>query len=291
MKGIRLRRALVVYNKPLYQLHVLEKRDAHFQKLLRKKHSTTKNWRPVYEQHHRTLEGVQRTLELLGIDVDLVFRREFKKIGNYDLVVTVGGDGTFLEVSHFLSHQLLLGVNAAPMDSTGALCFARIDNFLSTLIDLLTGELAPKILPRLKVKIGKKTLDCPVLNEILFAHKNPAGTSRYILQLGNSTEEHKSSGVWVATSTGSTAAIRSAGGRPLPLGRPGMQFAVRELFPEKRKRLKMRQGVLGRGKKLIFYSKMRMGAIFLDGNRIEIPIRYGEKVEISSDGRPLRAVL
>ncbi len=288
---MRIDKALVVYNKPLYQLHVLEQRDPHYIGLLKKKHPTTRLWRAVHAMHHETLEGVQRTLELLGIETDAVFRGQLKKIGNYDLVVTVGGDGTFLDISHILGNQVLLGVNSAPIDSTGALCRARVGDFLTVLVELIAGKRKPQWIPRLKVKVNGKAVAPPVLNEVLFANQSSAGTARYRVLIGKTAEEQKSSGIWIAAPTGSTAAIRSAGGKPMPLTKPAMQYVVRELFPEPGKRFRIRKGILPKGKKLTIYSRMRQGALFIDGNKISVPLNFGDKVEISADGKPLRAVL
>ncbi|HCU24517.1 MAG TPA: hypothetical protein DF383_05825 [Deltaproteobacteria bacterium] len=288
---MQIRRALIVYNKPLYQLHIVEQKNPHYLRLLKTKHPTTRRWQEAQRQHQESLEGVKRTLQLLGVETHVLFRGHLKKIGKFDLVVTVGGDGTFLDISHYLTDQVLLGVNSAPIDSTGALCRARVETFLGILIDLITGKRRPLLVPRLKIRVNGKTLPHPALNEVLFANQSPAGTSRYLISLGKGWEEHKSSGVWVAGPTGSTAAIRSAGGRPMPLAKAAAQFAVRELFPEAGKAFKIRGGLLAKGKNLILYSKMRQGALFIDGNKISIPVNFGDKIEISADGKPLRAVL
>ncbi|MDO8517587.1 MAG: NAD(+)/NADH kinase, partial [Nanoarchaeota archaeon] len=39
-----------------------------------------------------------------------------------DLVISIGGDGTFLSASHFIDNQLILGVNNNVAQSEGALC-------------------------------------------------------------------------------------------------------------------------------------------------------------------------
>lgn len=291
MSGLNPQRALIIYNKPLYQMLILEKRDPHYYRLLKTKHPSTRKWKLVYDQHHETLEGVQRTLQLLGIPTDLMYRKKVRGIEAYDLVLTVGGDGTFLEASHFIGRQVLMGINATPLESTGALCPTRLDNFLQVMIDLLMGTVKPKILPRLKVKLGKKTLPFPALNEVLFANHSPAGTSRYLMQIGKRLEEHKSSGVWIATGTGSTAALRSAGGKPFPRTHAGMEYVVRELFPLKGADYHLRRGILPKGQKIIFLPTMRQGSVFIDGNHVEIPVTYGERVEVSSGWRPIKAVM
>ncbi len=289
--SLQLKKILLVYNKPLYQQHILEGRDPRYRDLLKKKHPTTQKWIGVYEQHQRTLDGVLTTLQLLGIPTDTLYRKKLKKTPGYDLVVTVGGDGTILETSHFLNREILLGINAAPSDSTGALCGARLDTFLGVMIDLLTGKKQAKLLPRLKVKVGQITVEQPVLNEALFANRSPAGTSRYLIQVGKRQEEHKSSGVWISTGAGSTAAISSAGGKPLPLDFSGMQFWVREPLETPGIHYQIRSGLLSKEEKILFFPTTRQSAVFIDGNHVEVPVAYGEKVEISPKGPPLKMVL
>jgi NAD+ kinase len=125
----------------------------------------------------------------------------------------------------------------------------------------------------------------------LFSHQSPAGTSRYLVTLGKKQEEHKSSGVWISTPTGSTAAIRSAGGAPMALDKANMQFAVRELFPEAKKKFYIQKGILAPSQKITFIPKMRQAGVFIDGNHIMIPLNYGDKVEVSAKGKPLKAIL
>jgi NAD+ kinase len=288
---VKIRNALIVYNKPLYQLLILEARDPHYRRLIQSRHVATKNWQKVYEQHRESLEGVERTLRLLGVAVDQVFRKDLKKIGRYDLVITVGGDGTVLEAGHFIRDQILLGVNGVPTESTGALCHTRLENFLGTMIDVMTGKKKPIPVTRLQVRIGKKTVAPLALNEVLFANRSPAGTSRYLLQIGKHKEEQKSSGIWIATGAGSTAALKSAGGRVLPPSYPGMQYIVREPLIQRNKKYRLYKGILNKSESITLIPTTRQSAVFIDGNHIEIPVEYGERVVVSAAGRPLKMVL
>lgn len=289
MKGLILKKALVVFNKPLYEIHILEKKDPYYRKLLRQKNPTTLHWQSVYDQHQKSLEGIVRTLDLLGIEREVTYRKDLKEIGKVDLVISVGGDGTFLETSHFIKNQLLLGVNAAPSDSTGALCRGQLTNFLSILIDLITGDRKPVLLPRLRVKIENKFLPDLALNDVLFAHQSPAGTSRYLIKIGKKEEEQKSSGIWMASGTGSTAAIHSSGIKPVAATKQCLLYSVREPYLEGKK-LKFLKGQLNKSQKLELVCKMRQSSIYIDGNHLEVPIKYGQKINIDCLGSPLRAV-
>jgi NAD+ kinase len=288
---VKIQNALIVFNKTLYQLLILEGRDPHYRKLIQSRHLATKNWQRVYEQQRESLAGVDRTLQLLGIATDRIYRKHLKKIGRYDLVITVGGDGTVLEASHFIDDQILLGVNGVPMESAGALCHTRLETFLGTMIDLMTGKKKPVRVPRLQVRVGKRIIKPLALNEVLFANRSPAGTSRYLLQIGKNKEEQKSSGIWISTGAGSTAASKSAGGKVLPPMQQGMQFVVREPLMQFGNKFKLIKGIIGKSESITLTPATRQSAIFIDGNHIEIPVEYGDRVTISARGRPLRMVL
>ncbi len=288
-KGLFFKKALVVFNKPLYQIHILEKKDPYYKKLLKQKHPTTLHWQSVYDQHQKSLEGILRTLDLLGVEREVIHRKVLQKIDKVDLVISVGGDGTFLATSHFVKNQLLLGVNAAPSDSTGALCRGRMENFLSILIDLITGDRKPVFLPRLRVKVNNKILSDLALNDVLLAHQSPAGTSRYLIKVGKKQEEQKSSGIWMASGTGSTAAIHSSGMQSVLPTKQCLLYAVREPYLEGKKH-KLLRGILNKTQKIEIISKMRQSSIYIDGNHIEVPIQYGEKITVDCLGAPLKAV-
>lgn len=299
VQEVFLEKILVVYNKPLYQQLIIEEKHPYYLRLLKKHAEVTRNWKKVYEEHQRSLDGVESTLKLLGLKTDFLYRKDLssqfgkkhsEKISAYDLVVTVGGDGTFLETSHFITKSVLLGVNGAPSESTGALCAARIENFLTTVVDFMTGVLKPTTVPRLKVKIGQKTLPRFALNEVLFANCSPGGTSRYLIRVGKTQEEHKSSGIWMATGVGSTAAIHSAGGKKLPPDFQGFQYQVRELLKLPGQRFHLSNGLLKKNQAITLIPTSRQMALFMDGNHLETPVEYGEKVMVSVGGDNLRVL-
>ena len=85
----------------------------------------------------------------------------------------------------------------------------------------------------MQVEIDGVPVYSRVLNDVLFSHPIPAATTRYAIRRDGRAEEQRSSGVWIATAAGSTAAIHSAGGKILPITSQRLQFVVREPY-EKR---------------------------------------------------------
>ena len=57
----------------------------------------------AHEEHYSALEKVHEELKKAGIEFESLGRVEVDGlIENVDLVISVGGDGTFLDASHFL---------------------------------------------------------------------------------------------------------------------------------------------------------------------------------------------
>jgi NAD+ kinase len=126
-----------------------------------------------------------------------------------------------------------------------------------------------------------------VLNDALFAHAHPANTSRYLLTVGDHTEAQRSSGIWVSTATGSTAAIHSAGGRVLPLRSRKLQYVVREPYAAPGERAVCLGGVLRQGQVFEVANKMREAKVYLDGPRTALTVEIGQRVRFERSEEPL----
>jgi NAD+ kinase len=131
-----------------------------------------------------------------------------------------------------------------------------------------------------------------VLNEALFCHASPAATTRYVLTLRSgsgraiASEEQKSSGIWVGPPAGSTAALRSAGGRILPLEARRLQFVVREPYQREGQQIQLRKRVLDAKSAVEIISKTRRGRLFLDGEPAD-PVELGDDLQFSLSDEPL----
>jgi NAD+ kinase len=96
-----------------------------------------------------------------------------------------------------------------------------------------------------------------------------------------------SSGVWVGPAAGSTAAIRSAGGKVLPIGSQKIQFVVREPYRGVDNKYRLVKGMVRRGESLEITSRMTKGRIFLDGTQKVYAIGIGDRIRMTLSDEPL----
>jgi NAD+ kinase len=238
-----------------------------------------------------TLATVHKALADLGvaptvISIDSLDKRAQHTIAAARLVVTVGGDGTLLTASHWIAGGALLGVNSAPKSSVGYLTLARRATITRILSRIERGTLLPKPVARLEAELDGQLLP-PALNDILVAHERPAATSRYRLRLGSRTEKHRSSGLWISTAAGSTAGIRSAGGRVMPLTSHRLQFRARELYRPFNQDVGMESGFVPAGGELVVESAMEAGWLFPDGTRLAARFPFGARAVFRIAEEPL----
>ena len=95
----------------------------------------------------------------------------------------------------------------------------------------------------------------------------------------------------MSTPAGSTAAIRAAGGRVLPVRSRKLQFVVREPFPaggaERQQLPRMTKGEFPAGEVLEIRSKINTGHLYVDGPHVVIPVGFGDVVSFSRSETPL----
>ncbi len=196
----------------------------------------------AHEEHLQSVERLIRVLEKEDLPFAAYERSEDAgDLERADLVVTLGGDGTFIHSSHRLKTTPILGLNSAPRHSVGHYCIPcpQDDDALAQFLhEVFEGRTRRKYFPRLDLIFDGRPLGIPVLNDLLICDAIPAATSRYLLCFHDGKqlrrEIQKSSGVWIATRSGSTAAYRSAGGHRFPPQKEEHEklcaFAVREIY-------------------------------------------------------------
>jgi len=270
---------LVVYKKSNYEKYILED---HYLKLKRHK-ALTKPLLDSHKNHYRSLEHVEKILKNMGVKFSMMVRNNTFSEKNYDLVISVGGDGTFLDASQFMYKVPLLGVNSNPAESIGHFC-PIVSKQLQTFLEKKQYKIVN--VSRLRVSIDGKQ-QAPVLNDVLITNIHPASTSRYTIQIGKQKEEQKSSGIWISTSMGSTAAILGAGGRRMNYKGTDFQVKIREPYINKGVRVKMDKIILDQNKEVKVLSKMRDGVVFMDGTKRVNTFIFGSKLVVSGNAPKL----
>lgn len=243
-----------------------------------------------HEENQRTLEAVCIALEAVGLPYDCVYRGDLESVARYDMLLSVGGDGTFLEVARYTVDTPVLGVNSDPSRSTAFFCAANRTTIRQRLEALLAGTLHETRLARLQMRLNEILLPHYALNDVLIAHVEPAAMTSYTLRLGQVSEDQKSSGIWVSTAAGSTAAIRAAGGRVMPLRSRKLQYLVREPYVGDGSRYRLVKGFVAPGEVLHFTSKMRRGGLFIDGPHLRVPLGLGDTLQVTTSATPVRVI-
>lgn len=285
-----IRNVLVVAKKSVYEIYFVKRLADSAVRRSRPDAKLLEAFRASHDAHYAALLTVQRALDAMKIRYCTIDRKRDIPRGLYDLVVTVGGDGTFLSASAQTEDELMIGINSNPKVSVGRFCTATRKDFGSILLAAMNGRCPIRRLHRMDLFLNGKFTGIRALNDLLICHVSPPAMSHYRLTLGNRTEEQHSSGVWVATAAGSTGAIQSAGGRHLPLGSDRLEYQPRELYIKHKRAYRLKGGVLRPGASLVFHSKMEEGRIFIDGTRAQLPFCHGDVLEVRRSTHPLQVI-
>jgi NAD+ kinase len=286
-------RVVVLVKRTSYRKLILHENDPQIKSLIQKGDPTVRKMRRSHEDHEETVREVRAALDHLGARAKFLDGPRSPIEGTFDLVMTVGGDGTLLGTSHQIGPDVpLLGVNSAPKHSVGFFCGAEKGTVLETVRAALDGSLDRSLLSRMRVDLNDTCIHGRVLNEMLFCHASPAATSRYILRVQDAEgrveeEEQRSSGLWIGPAAGSTAAQRSAGGRVLPLTSTKLQFVVREPYTPINVPLQLPMGLCDEKGAIEIRNKMRESKIFLDGHHTVIDTTIGDVIRCYRSGETL----
>ena len=224
--------------------------------------------------------------------------------------------------------------------SHGALCSFTALNMEEGLQEVLHGggNLQKRTRIRCKVKSTfSETLLVPALNDLLIANPSPAAVSRYrmgwmqwvhdeqpgasqpnegtqiygtVTRFGGSAYHvHNSlnvwsSGMWVCTATGSTAAMAAAGGKPMPdLSDTSLQYLIREHMRETiptqsppaesgsiqpNANTFLDNDLMQDGQKLHIRWNSQTGRIFIDGSHLTHHLELGDEIMIDNQAPPLQ---
>ena len=150
---MKIKKALIVYKKSSYQKNLIDGGSRHYEALLRKGNLSVKDSLALHDEHVKSLELVKQSLRRMGIAFRAVDRRRVRGMKaplKYDLIITVGGDGTFLDASHLVNKQLMLGVNSTPASSVGHFTSTDATFFAEKLTHLMDDRLKVHQIQRLQ---------------------------------------------------------------------------------------------------------------------------------------------
>ena len=280
-------RVLVIYKKSAYQLMIRERKNARARALLERNDRAVERLLASHEDHVSTIQEARALLERMGVDATFRYRADADTADSFDLIVTLGGDGTLLWASHLVGRQPMLAINTAPRDSVGYFCAGTKDNLEEVVVGALEHTLPETELTRARIVLDGEVVSSRVLNDVLFCHESPAATTRYLIRHRDVEEEHKSSGVWAGPAAGSTAAQRSAGGRVLPPTSTQIQYVVREPYMPNGTRYRLVKGMVEPGEQLVITSKVHGGGLYVDGPHLRRKVALGSEVCVTRSPEPL----
>ena len=238
---------------------------------------------PAFGEYKSTLDLVKSVLKKYGVNYNLADRDKLKKeqfLGK-DLIIAIGGDGTFLRAAHFVDNEVLFGVNADVNNKEGFFMEGNKKNFESKVKKIINNEIIIKKLIRLECSINNRKIPALALNEFYIGPKKAYHSAKYIIQFGGIRERHKSSGVLVTTPAGSYAWASSCLVKKMPLDSRNFQFVVREPYRGKIfKNYRLKSGVLDRNQKIRIVSEMLDGVIVADSVGKEFEFKNSSEAAI-----------
>ncbi len=242
----------------------------------------------AHQEHYLCKERLLEQLKICGIQAIEATRGEEWPRGPFDYVISLGGDGTLITASYGIKDATpLIGIRSSSA-SVGYLCAADIKTLDGLVRKMAGGTIALVERHRLEARVdheaGGHTLSpYMALNDFLFAASSPAATTRYQLTCDDRTETHKSSGIWIATATGSSAAIGAAGGTLMAADDRRLQFLVRELYRGAGDDLRLRHGFTEPGRERFEIESLCPAAILaLDGEKWMCKVSFGDRISFQS---------
>ena len=221
--------ALLISKLSTYQLYS-QSNDNLVSEYVNSESIDAKRIREANDEHHKAADLVLNLLEKANFYVRDIWRNELdehpEQVNKFDLVITVGGDGTFLDASHFIKDVPIIGVNSDPKRSVGRYCIANAENFEELILGF--DSLKKVQYKRLEAVIDGQELP-PILNEIFIAHSNPAAMTRYHLKSAKYDADVRGSGLIVCTPSGVTGWALNAGA--VPMNRDYDIFHATSVFP------------------------------------------------------------
>ena len=232
----------------------------------------------------------ENMLKQYNIKFSLVARSYVKQalLSNIQLVITLGGDGTFLRTAHLLKHTPLLAVSLDRTKSESFFSQASLYRFNEVIQQLLKGAYTIKKLPRLQAKLNNKIIEPFAINEFFIGNAQPYLTSYYTLQYAQKKEQQKSSGVLIYTSIGSYG---WAGTKKTNFFSSKFHYKVREPYTGRIYKPLLKQGTLNAKQSLTLISNSDNNILVADSCKKVYAFKKSSTVRISVSSIPLAYIV
>ncbi len=229
-------------------------------------------------------------IKAVPIDREKANPSDFKR---KDIVIAVGGDGTFLFAGHYLPEGIpLLGMNADIATKEGYFLPFTKETIGRAIEKAAQGTLKCIELSTLEASINGKKIPLVALNEFYIGSSKAYRTSRYEMQIGNIREVHRSSGVIAATSFGVNAWAKSALRNNIHVPHECFAYVVREPYERKVfSHYRLKNGILHRGEKITVISAMEDGIVVSDSLSKEFRLKKGDRVSITLSPKKVLSVI
>lgn len=243
------------------------------------------------KNHLETVEKVRKILKNKGTNFVFVKFDDLREndFDDVDMVISLGGDGTFVRAGNFVKNQLIFGINSDPETSEGALV-SLFSNDVEKLNDIIDGKYKTMIRERARVVLNEKEIRELVVNAVFVGAASQFHCSRYVVDFKGHKEEHRSSGILVSTGSGSTGWFKSAGGEIFKHDEKKLKFIIREPYNGDRLyRPELVSGEIADGESIeIISTRDYGGVVAVDDSVYEV--KKGDSIKVSLSDFPLRVV-
>jgi NAD kinase len=207
-----------------------------FEDFRKLKPSRQERLRERHFSHQGFFSTLQAIVDELALPVTYIGEDQVDTVNaaDYDLIISCGGDGTFLTIAQHFTDTPILGLNSdftgnPKIGSIGALTAVTAHNLGYCLGRIKDGTgFHIKTWNRLYATLNGTRLPLLATNEIYFGHSTSYQTTNFRLKWNGQDEYfHGSSGLIVSTAIGSTAWYRNEGGTPFTTDLNAFGFLVR----------------------------------------------------------------
>ncbi|MCG8334803.1 MAG: hypothetical protein MJE63_09820 [Proteobacteria bacterium] len=255
-----------------------------------------KKLKSSHENQSTFIADLKRLAEKTGFNVQYFQENEMDQIQpcRDDLIISCGGDGTFLSCAQKYQDSTLLGMNSdfSPiigLGSIGALTTTNRTNLENHLKRLKQGKFQVELWNRLQVKVNGKLINRYAVNDIYYGNKIAYQTCDINVIQSGIEQEFNSSGILCCTGMGSHAWHYNAGGSPFSNDLDAFGFRV--LFPNLKIPMKYSSGIVSSRNELIIIPQRDHYIISFDSKPDIIETQLGDEIRISlADDRAVRVV-